>query len=53
VEKGDDGKPKMTKVLGEIIQSYTRMKDFDRVTFKPQVPSASEAGFPALQGEPS
>ena len=36
VEKGDDGKSKTTKVLGEIIQSYTPMADFDRVTFKPQ-----------------
>jgi hypothetical protein len=43
VEKGDDGRPKTTKVLGEIIQSFTPMADFDRVTFKPQVPPASAA----------
>ena len=36
VEKGDDGRSKTTKVLGEIIQSYTPMADFDQVTFKPQ-----------------
>jgi len=53
VEKGDDKKPKTTKVLGEIIQSYTPMADFDRVTFKPQTTSSSEAGSPAPQGEPS
>jgi len=53
VEKGDDRKSKTTKVLGEIIQSYTPMADFDRVTFKPQVTSASPAGSPSLQGEPS
>jgi hypothetical protein len=53
VEKGDDLKPKTMKVLGEIIQSYTPMKDFDRETFKPQATSASKAGFPALRGEAS
>lgn len=41
VEKGDDNEPKTTKVLGEIIQSFTPMADFDRVTFKPQVTTAS------------
>jgi hypothetical protein len=51
--KGDDGKPKTTKVLGEIIQSYTPMADFDQVTFKPQATRASKAGFPAVRGEPS
>ena len=30
VEKGEDKKPKQTKVLGEIIQSYTPMKDFNQ-----------------------
>src|ERR1035438_7176711 len=49
VEKGDDGKPKTTKVLGEIIQSYTPMADFDQVTFKPRATSASKASFPALR----
>jgi hypothetical protein len=29
VEKNDDGKPVMAKVLGEVIQSYTPMKNFD------------------------
>ena len=53
VEKGDDKKPKTTKVLGEIIQSYTPMANFDRVTFKPQTTSSSEAGSLAFQGEPS
>ena len=48
VEKGDDGKPKTTKVLGEIIQSYTPMADFDQVTFNPQATRASEVGFPAV-----
>ena len=36
VEKDEDGKTKTTKVLGEIIQSYTPMADFDRETFKPK-----------------
>ena len=45
VEKGDDGKSKTTKVLGEIIQSYTPMADFDQVTFKPQATPASKAGY--------
>ncbi len=53
VEKGDDGKSKTTKVLGEIIQSYTPMADFDQVTFKPKATSASKAGSPALRGESS
>jgi hypothetical protein len=35
-EKGADGKPKTEKVLGEIIQSYTPMADYDRGTFGPQ-----------------
>jgi hypothetical protein len=43
VEIGEDRKPKTTKVLGEIIQSYTPMADFDRVTFEPQATSAAKA----------
>lgn len=39
VEMGENKKPKTVKVLGEIIQSYTPMKDFDRVAFKPQADS--------------
>jgi hypothetical protein len=35
-EKGADGKAKTTKVLGEIIQSYTPMADYDRVAFGPK-----------------
>ncbi len=46
VEKGSDGKPKIAKVLGEIIQSYTPMADFDQVAFKPQASPASKASFP-------
>jgi hypothetical protein len=53
VDKGDDQKPKTAKVLGEIIQSYTPMLDFDRVTFKPRATDASKDGFPALPGESS
>jgi hypothetical protein len=34
VEKDDTGKAKTAKVLGEIIQSYTPMADFDREEFK-------------------
>jgi hypothetical protein len=34
--KGADGKAATTKVLGEIIQSYTPMADYDRVTFGPK-----------------
>jgi hypothetical protein len=49
VEKGDDGKSKTTKVLGEIIQSYTPMADFDQETFKPQASSAFKAGSPAVR----
>ena len=37
VETGDDGKPKTVKVLGEVIQSYTPMADYDRVAFPSQV----------------
>lgn len=35
-EKGADGKAKTTKVLGEIIQSYTPMASYDQVTFGPK-----------------
>lgn len=35
VEKSVDGKPKMVKVLGEIIQSYTAMKSYNKALFKP------------------
>ena len=35
-EKGPDGKAMTMKVLGEIIQSYTPMADFDRVAFGPK-----------------
>jgi hypothetical protein len=35
-EKGADGKAKTTKVLGEIIQSYTPMADYDRAMFGPK-----------------
>lgn len=34
-EKLPDGKAKTTKVLGEIIQSYTPMADYDRKNFGP------------------
>ncbi len=30
VETGADGKPVLEKVLGEVIQSYTPMRSFDR-----------------------
>ncbi len=53
VEKGDDKKPKTTKVLGEIIQSYTPMADFDRETFRPHTADSSEGGSSALQEDPS
>ena len=53
VEKTANGKSKNTKVLGEIIQTFTPMADFDRVTFNRQAASASKADFPALLGEPS
>jgi hypothetical protein len=53
VEKGEDKKAKIVKVLGEIIQSYTPMADFDREAFKPQIPPASKADSPADQEEPS
>jgi hypothetical protein len=33
--KGPDGKNVTAKVLGEIIQSYTPMADFDRAQFGP------------------
>lgn len=35
-EKGPDGKAKTAKVLGQIIQSYTPMADYDRTTFGPK-----------------
>lgn len=35
-EIGADGKAKTIKVLGEIIQSYTAMTDYDRQTFGPK-----------------
>ena len=35
-ERGPDGKAKTVKVLGEIIQSYTPMADYDRATFGPK-----------------
>lgn len=35
VEKNADGKAKTVKVLGEIIQSYTPMADYDRAAFVP------------------
>jgi hypothetical protein len=36
VEKGTDGKTKTVKVLGEIIQSYTPMADYDHAAFGPK-----------------
>ena len=35
-EKGPDGKAKTVKVLGEIIQSFTPMADYDRAAFGPK-----------------
>ncbi|MDF2117995.1 hypothetical protein PY365_20690 [Roseiarcaceae bacterium H3SJ34-1] len=36
VEKGDNNKSATVKVLGEIIQSYTPMADYDRKAFGPK-----------------
>ena len=33
VMKDNDGKPVLAKVLGEVIQSYTPMADYDRSRF--------------------
>ncbi len=44
VEKDENGKPKTTKVLGEIIQSYTPIADFDRAAFGPRATGESASG---------